>query len=86
MLIHEFDDLLEAEPFKRFRIVTSDGRSLLVPSREFAWHPPASRTIWVANVKGDRTHMIDLQMVTRFVIDERSSGRGNGRSKRRPNP
>ena len=82
MLIHEFDELIEAEPFKRFRIVTSDGRSLLVPSREFAWHGPASRTIWVASVKGDRTHMIDLQLVTKFVIDERSSGT-NGNKKRR---
>jgi hypothetical protein len=82
MLIHQFDELLEAEPFKRFRIVTSDGQSLLVPSREFAWHPPASRTIWVATVKGDRTHMIDLQRVTKFVIDERSNG-GNGKKRRR---
>ena len=84
MLIHEFDELLEAEPFNRFRIVTSDGRSLLVPSREFAWHPPASRTIWVANVNGDRTHMIDLQTVTKFVIDARSKGNGSGSKKRRP--
>jgi hypothetical protein len=82
MLIHQFDGLLEAEPFKRFHIITSDGRSVLVPSREFAWHPPASRTIWVANVKGDRTHMIDLQMVTKFVIDERS-GNGSGSRRRR---
>jgi len=82
MLIHEFDELIEDQPFKRFRIITSDGRSPLVPSREFAWHPPASRTIWVASVKGDRTHMIDLQLVTKFVIDERSKNGGNGKKKR----
>jgi len=79
MLIHEFDQLMEAEPFKRFHVVTSDGRSLLVPSREFAWHAPASRTVWLASVDGKRTHMIDLQMVTKFVIEER--GR-DGKSKR----
>ena len=75
MLIHEFDELREAEPFKRFSIVTADGRSLLVPSREFAWHAPTSRTIWVASVDGRRTHMIDLQTVTKFGIDERNGSR-----------
>ena len=74
MLVHEFDELLEAQPFKRFRVVTADGRSLLVPSREFAWHPPTSRTIWIASVDGKRTHMIDLQTVTKFVIDEGTNG------------
>jgi hypothetical protein len=83
MLIHEFDELMEARPFKRFQLVTSDGRSLLVPSPEFAWHPPASRTVWVATPKGDRTHMIDLQMVTRFIIDERPGTNGHGKKKRR---
>jgi hypothetical protein len=75
MLVHEFDELMEAQPFKRFSIVTSDGRTLEVPSREFAWHAPASRTIWVASVDGRRTHMIDLQTVTQFVVDERNGSR-----------
>ncbi len=81
MLIHEFDELMEAQPFKRFRVVTSHGRSLLVPSREFAWHAPASRTIWIASVNGERTHMIDLQLVTKFVIDERPGKGRNGKKK-----
>jgi hypothetical protein len=79
MLIHEFDELLEAQPFQPFRIITADGRSLRVPSREFAWHAPASRIIWVASRRGDeRVHMIDLQLVTQFVV-----AAGDGRGKRR---
>jgi len=83
MLIHEFDELLEAEPFQPFRILTADGRSLRVKSREFAWHAPASRIIWVASGRGEgRVHMIDLQLVTQSVI-ETDNGRGKGRGRSR---
>jgi hypothetical protein len=76
MLIHEIDELLEARPFQAFTVCTSDGRALLVKSPEFAWHPPASRTVWIASGRGDsRVHMIDLQSVTQFVISAAQSGR-----------
>jgi hypothetical protein len=82
MLIGDFDSLMEARPFHPFRIYTSDGRSVLVKSPEFAWHPPANRIIWVASGRGDdRVHMIDLQLVTKFVLTS-SNGKSNG-SKRR---
>ena len=79
MLVHEFDDLMEARPFQPFRIYTADGRSVTVKSPEFAWHPPAHRTIWVAEGE-ERVHMIDLHLVTRFEIDV------NGSSGRRRRP
>jgi hypothetical protein len=83
MLVHEFDELMENQPFKPFEIHTSDGRSLLVKSPEFAWHPPTSRTIWVASGKGDgRVHMIDLHLVAQFIVHE---GNGHGRPGKRKN-
>ena len=83
MLIHEFDELMEARPFQPFRILTADGRSLLVKSPEFAWHPPAGRIIWVASGRGDdRVHMIDLQLVTQFIVSK-GNGHQNGGTKRR---
>ena len=79
MLVHEFDELMEKKPFQPFRIVTADGKSILVKSPEFAWHPPAGRTIYIASGRGDeRVHWIDLQLVTKFVV-----GSGNGHKRRR---
>jgi len=79
MLIHEFDELMEKKPFQPFRIVTADGRTILVKSPEFAWHAPAGRIIWVASGRGDeRVHMIDLQLVSQFVLEPE-----NGHKRRR---
>jgi hypothetical protein len=78
MLFHEFDDLMEAKPFKPFRVYTADGkRGVLVKGRQYAWHAPADRTIFIA--AGHRKHIIDLHLVTRFTFEDRSNG--NGRSK-----
>jgi hypothetical protein len=79
MLIHEFDDLMEAQPFRPFRVYTADGRrGVLVKGRQYAWHPPADRTIIIA--AGTRKHVIDLNLVTRFTVD--STRNGNGKHKR----
>ena len=84
MLVNDFDDLIEAQPFHPFRLFMADGRSILVRSPEFAWHPPAGRTVFIATAKGTpRVHMIDLHLVTRFMISGGSNG-SSGRSKRRP--
>src|SRR5437588_11398033 len=61
MLVDQFDELIEATPFQPFRIYRSDGRTMTVRSREFAWHPPASRIVWIASGRADdRLHMVDL--------------------------
>lgn len=81
MLINEFDELLEAQPFTPFELVTADGRSLRVPSPEFAWHPPDStRTVWVAK-DGEVAALVDLHHITQVVVGEHASG--NGKRKRR---
>ena len=90
MLVHEFDDLMDATPFKPFRVYTADGRSVLVRGREYAWHAPADRTVIIASGRGSRPkHIIDLHLVSRFTIgakrkgDGDGNGNGNGKSHRR---
>ena len=83
MLIEQLDELLETKPFRPFEVVTSDGRSVRVKSPEFIWHPPASRMIWVYSDRGDFAHLIDLHLVTQFVV---TTANGQAGSKRRRRP
>ena len=80
MLIEQLDELLENRPFQPFRIYTSDGRSVPVKSPEFIWHPPASRMVWVYADRGDKAHLIDLHLVTQFVIGTSTAKRGGRRA------
>jgi hypothetical protein len=83
MLVDQFDELMEARPFHPFRVFTADGRNIVVKSPEFAWHAPANRMIWVASGKGDqRVHLIDLHLVTKFVIST-SNGHAKPTKRRR---
>ena len=78
MLIHEFDELMEAKPFTPFSLITADGREVKVKSPEFAWHPPNTlRTVWIATGPGDTARLVDLHYVTQVVV-----GR-NGHAKNR---
>ena len=81
MLIHDFDDLLKAQPFTPFEVITADGRALRVRSPEFAWHPPEStRTVWVAK-DGGGAALIDLHHITQVVVGGHPGD--NGKKKRR---
>ena len=84
MLVHEFDELMEAIPFRPFRLCTSDGRALRVRDPRMAWHAPADRTVFIATggPNSRRKHIIDLHLVSRFTIDG-SSGDGNGNGRKR---
>jgi hypothetical protein len=80
MLIHEFDQLMEAKPFQPFQLVTADGRSVPVKSPEFAWHAPAGRTVFVASGKGDDVvRIVDLQLVTQFIVGFRPTAMAEAR-------
>ena len=85
MLVHEFDELMEATPFQPFRVYTADGRSVLVRSVRHAWHAPADRTVFIATGDGEksRKHIIDLHLVSKFTIQKRSGGGGNGNGRRK---
>lgn len=81
MLIHEFDELMEA-PFTPFSLVTADGREVRVKSPEFAWHPPDTlRTVFVATGPRDVVRLVDLHYVTQVIIGR--NGQGSGKRKRR---
>ena len=81
MLISEFDELLHAQPFTPFEVITADGRALRVRSPEFSWHPPDStRTVWVARNDGGAA-LVDLHHITQVIVGGRRSA--NGKSKRR---
>ena len=84
MLIHEFDELMESKPFQPFQLVTADGRAVPVKSPEFAWHAPASRTVFVASGKGDDVvRIIDLHWVTQIVRGFKANGNGRSRKHRK---
>lgn len=80
MLIHEFDELMEARPFVPFEMTTADGRSVRVRSTEFAWRAPAARTVFIASGKGDDVvRIVDLHYVPQFVRGFKPGRNGNRR-------
>ena len=85
MLVHEFDELMEAQPFRPFRVYTADGRSVRVKDPRMAWHAPADRTVIIATGSPGRIrkHIIDLRLVSRFTLESGPSGHGNGNGKPR---
>ena len=40
MLVHEFDDLMDARPFRPFKVYTADGHGILVRGQAYAGTPP----------------------------------------------
>ncbi len=83
MLVHEFDNLMEAEPFRPFRVHTAGGKSILVTAPEYAWHAPTTRTVFIAGTSGSkkRVHIVDLHLIARFDVEvgDIEGGGGNGR-------
>jgi len=77
----QFDDLRNANPFRPFRIVTSDGAGLLVPHRDFVWRSPHGTMIFVAIDNGEVAHFIDPLHITRFELAEKN-GQKKGRRRK----
>ncbi len=75
MLVNEFDELMETQPFRPFTLVSADGRSTPVKSPEFAWRVPNSmRTVVVATDEPDVIRWIDLQHVTQVLVGRARNG------------
>lgn len=80
--------LLDAKPFRPFTVVTGDGTSVKVASREFAWLRPGHRTMVVAvplkshpSDDGDfEDHNIDVFLITKVI--EHAGRNGHGRTKK----
>jgi hypothetical protein len=75
MTIEKLNELLTAKPFHPVRIITSDGDSLDVKSREFVWRTPGGRTVYVATGVGEQVQIIDWFLVSKIMVEGNTSQR-----------
>ena len=80
MNLRQYDALRQAQPFKPFRIIVSDGATFDVPHPEFTWRMPNGGLIFVAAPKGDVAQFVDPLHITRF---EMKTATGSGRTRKR---
>jgi hypothetical protein len=59
----------EAQPFRPFTIHLADGRTLVVPHRDFVSQSPGGRTIIVYG-SGESFSVVDLFSVTELEVQE----------------
>jgi hypothetical protein len=69
MTAKEFRTVGEAVPFRPFIIHLADGRSFLVPHRDFISQSPSGRTIIVYR-SDDSFSIVDLYLVTELEVQE----------------
>lgn len=63
-------ELLDAEPFRPFRIRMADGRAIPVRHREFLASSPTGRTITVFQ-PDDSLNIIDVMLITDLELSPR---------------
>lgn len=56
-------------PFIPFSVVTSDGRSILIPHPDYAFLTQGGRMLFI-NLEGDKVHHVFVPMITRIEADE----------------
>jgi hypothetical protein len=69
MTIEQFRAVREANPFRQFTIHLADGRSLVVPHRDYVSMSPGGRTVIVYQAN-EAFSILDLLLVTELSIDE----------------
>ena len=69
----------EANPFRPFTIHLADGRSLLVPHRDFVSQSPGGRTIIVYG-SDEAFSVVDLYLVTELAIHGPADANGGASS------
>jgi hypothetical protein len=67
MTAEQLRAMREAQPFRPFTIHLADGRSLLVPHRDFVFQSPGGRIIIVYG-SGESFSIIDLYLVTELEV------------------
>lgn len=72
MTIEQLRNVHQAQPFHPFTIHLADGRTLLVPHRDFLSHSPSGRTVIVYG-EGDSFSIVDLLLVTEIEVHDSSS-------------
>ncbi len=76
MTAEQLRAMREANPFQPFTIHLADGRTLLVPHRDFVSQSPNGRTIIVYG-SGDAFSIVDLYLVTELEVQGRTDSGGN---------
>jgi hypothetical protein len=77
MTIEDLRKFRNAEPFRPFRLILTDGRELLVRAPEkIGWHP-AGRMLTVYT-KGDASDTLDIDKIAK--VQPNSTRASNGRS------
>ena len=67
MTAEEFRTVRQANPFRPFTIHLADGRSYLVPHRDFVSQSPSGRTI-VVYQPSDAFSIVDLYLVRELKV------------------
>jgi hypothetical protein len=77
MTAEQLRAMREAHPFRPFTIHLGDGRTFIVPHRDFVSQSPGGRTI-IIYVSGESFSVVDLFLVTELEIqaptDDSESG------------
>jgi hypothetical protein len=79
MTVERFEQALNTTPFRPFAILTADGESIPVVSREFVSLSPSGRTVVVFDPE-DRMNILDLLLVTNLQVEPAN---GSGRRKKK---
>lgn len=61
-------ELLHAQPFKPFTVVTVSGATYLIDHPDFAWLTRGGRTLYVnlAEGEGERVRLVDTNLIERL--------------------
>jgi hypothetical protein len=79
MTAEQLRAMREANPFRPFTIHLADGRSLLVPHRDFVSQSPGGRTIIVYG-SDEAFSVVDLYLVTELAIHGPADANGGASS------
>jgi hypothetical protein len=77
MIAEQFRAMKEAEPFRPFKIHLADGRTFIVPHRDFVSQSPRGRTIIVYG-SGESFSIVDLYLVTELEVQEAADSESGG--------
>jgi hypothetical protein len=75
MTAEQLRAMRDANPFRPFTIHLADGRSLIVPHRDFVSQSPGGRTIIVYG-SDEAFSVVDLYLVTELAVHGPADGNG----------
>ena len=76
MSADELKRLLQARPFKSFKVFLPSDRAFEVPHPEFAWLTPNGRTLVVGEATSDGFDILDVPLIVRVQVSPAPSKEG----------